>query len=321
MAEPRPVVEPFLNTAVAQGVRRVVLLSSSAVPEAPTGLGALHTLVKETVPEWAVLRPSWFMQNFTGDHAVAHAIRGDGEIVTATGDGKVAFVDATDIAAVATRALLDDRPHNTDHVITGPEALGYAEAAHMVTEVSGRPARHVAVEAGELRERLKAIGIPAEFAAVLAGLDEDIRHGAEDRTTDTVQRVTGRAPRSFRAFAEAHRAAFTEAHPAAFAPAPAVQGLSFGSGRIRERGQGVPPSGSWGSVRPQDGGGSRRGASASDDNAADARARPREPGLIRTTGPGPGPLSGGPSGARGVRRRRQQAPRPTGQGLAEQHIA
>ncbi len=213
VAEPRPVVEPFLNTAVAQGVRRVVLLSSSAVADAPTGLGALHGLVKETVPEWTVLRPSWFMQNFTGDHAVAHAIRGDGEIVTATGDGKVAFVDATDIAAVATRALLDERPHNTDHVITGPEALGYAEAARIVAEVSGRPTRHVAVEPGELRERLTAMEIPPEFAAMLAGLDEDIRHGAEDRTTDTVQRVTGRAPRSFRAFAEAHRAAF--------APAPA----------------------------------------------------------------------------------------------------
>ncbi|QEV55906.1 hypothetical protein CP981_33730 [Streptomyces platensis] len=35
----------------------------------------------------------------------------------------------------------------------------------------------------------------------------------------------------------------------------------------------------------QGGGGSRRGASASDDNAADVRTRPREPGLIRTTDP------------------------------------
>ncbi|MBD3007380.1 NAD(P)H-binding protein [Streptomyces sp. 5-10] len=208
VAEPLPVVEPFLKAAVAQGVRRAVLLSSSAVDEADTGLGALHALVRRTVPEWAVLRPSWFMQNFTGDHPVAQAIRGDGEIVTATGDGRVAFVDAADIAAVATRALLDDRPHNTDHVITGPEALGYREAARIVAEVSGRPVRHVAVETGELVERLRATGLPPEFAAFLAGLDEDIRHGAEDRTTDTVERVTGRPPRSFRAFAEAHRAAF-----------------------------------------------------------------------------------------------------------------
>ncbi|TMU89589.1 NmrA family NAD(P)-binding protein [Streptomyces sp. DASNCL29] len=208
VAEPLPVVEPFLKAAVAQGVRRAVLLSSSAVDEADTGLGALHTLVRRTVPEWAVLRPSWFMQNFTGDHPVAQAIRGDGEIVSATGDGRVAFVDATDIAAVATRALLDDRPHDTEHVITGPEALGYAEAARVVAEVSGRPVRHTAVATGELTERLRATGLPPEFAAFLAGLDEDIRHGAEDRTTDTVERVTGRPPRSFRAFAEAHRAAF-----------------------------------------------------------------------------------------------------------------
>ncbi|MEU0842526.1 NAD(P)H-binding protein [Streptomyces sp. NPDC005962] len=207
-ADPVPVVEPFLTAALARGVRRVVLLSSSAIPADAPGLGALHRLVRDTVPEWAVLRPSWFMQNFTGDHPVAHAIRGDGQIVTATGDGRVAFVDAEDIAAVAVRALLDDRPHDTDHVITGPEALGYADAARVVAEVSGRPVGHVPVTAGVLRESLAEAGIPPEFAAVLAGLDEDIRGGAEDRTTDTVRRITGHEPRSFRDFAKAHRAAW-----------------------------------------------------------------------------------------------------------------
>lgn len=207
-ADPVPVVEPFLTAAIARGVRRVVLLSSSAIPADAPGLGALHRLVRDTMPEWAVLRPSWFMQNFTGDHPVAHAIRGDGQIVTATGDGRVAFVDADDIAAVAVRALLDDRPHDTDHVITGPEALGYADAARVVAEVSGRPVGHVPVTAAAFREKLAEAGIPPEFAAVLAGLDEDIRGGAEDRTTDTVRRITGREPRSFRDFAKAHRAAW-----------------------------------------------------------------------------------------------------------------
>ncbi|OQD52168.1 hypothetical protein BM536_034665 [Streptomyces phaeoluteigriseus] len=45
-------------------------------------------------------------------------------------------------------------------------------------------------------------------------------------------------------------------------------------------------SGAW-CVQPRGGGGSRRGASASDDNAADARAGPRVCGVIRTTGPRP----------------------------------
>ncbi len=195
VAEPAGVVASFL--ARARLVRRVVLLSSSAVPESATGMGALPALVR-TMPEWAVLRPSWFMQNFTGDHPVAAGVRA-GEIVTGTGDGRVGFVDAADIAAVAARALMDPVPHNTDHVITGPEALSYADAAAIITEVTGRPVRHRAVSTEEMTARL-ASGLPREFAALLAQLDEDIRHGAEDRVTTTVEDVTGKAPRSFRDF-------------------------------------------------------------------------------------------------------------------------
>ncbi|MFK4266009.1 NAD(P)H-binding protein [Streptomyces milbemycinicus] len=205
-AEPLALVEPFLADAVRRGVRRVVLLSSSAVtPEMP-GLGSLHRLVQDTVPEWAVLRPSWFMQNFTGDHPVAQGIRTSGEIVTATGEAGVGFVDAGDIAAVAARALLDERPHDTAHTITGPEAIGYGDAARIIAEVSGRAVRHVSVDTAALAGRLADAGYPKEFATMLAGLDEAVRRGAEDRTTDTVRRVTGRAPRSFRDFAVEHRA-------------------------------------------------------------------------------------------------------------------
>jgi uncharacterized protein YbjT (DUF2867 family) len=195
VVDPVPVVESFL--AQARHVRRVVLLSSSAVPESATGMGALPAMVR-AMPEWAVLRPSWFMQNFTGDHPIAHGVLA-GEIVTATGAGRVGFVDAADIAAVAARALLDPMPHNTDHLITGPEALSYADAAAIITEVTGRRVRHRSVSTAELTERL-ATGLPREFATVLAGLDEDIRGGAEDRVTTTVEDVTGRQARSFREF-------------------------------------------------------------------------------------------------------------------------
>jgi len=195
VVDPVSVVESLLTRA--RLVRRVVLLSSSAVPESATGMGALPALVR-TLPEWAVLRPSWFMQNFTGDHLVAAGVR-DGEIVTATGDGRVGFVDAADIAAVAARALTDPLPHNTEHLITGPEALSYADAATIITEVTGKPVRHRSVGTAEMTDRI-ATAVPREFAALLAGLDEDIRGGAEDRVTTTVQEVTGRPPVSFRDF-------------------------------------------------------------------------------------------------------------------------
>jgi uncharacterized protein YbjT (DUF2867 family) len=204
VAEPVPIVEPFLQKAVSMGVRRAVLLSSSAVSD-DSGLGALHKTVRTTMPEWTVLRPSWFMQNFLGDHMHAGSIRDHGEIVTATGDGRVPFIDPADIAAVATHALLDPSPHNTEHVLTGPEALTYTEAAAIISEVTGQPVRHRSVTAEELTTRLVTTGIPAPFAAVLADLDESIRHGSENRVTTTVADITGRPANSLKDFIAANR--------------------------------------------------------------------------------------------------------------------
>lgn len=200
--DPVPFVEPFLEEARRQGVRRVVLLSSSAMAEGDPPLGVLHGLVRATTPEWAVLRPSWFMQNFTGDHPAGVGVR-TGEIVSATADAKVAFVDAGDIAAVAGHALTDEVPHNTEHLLTGPESASYAEAAEIIGKWTGTPVRHRALSTDDFTQHLAASGLPIEFAAFLAALDEDIRRGSEDRVTDTVERVTGRPPRAFREFVEA----------------------------------------------------------------------------------------------------------------------
>jgi uncharacterized protein YbjT (DUF2867 family) len=199
VSDPVPLVAPFLEEAVRQGVRRVVQLSSSAVPEGTPGLGAVHSLVRTTMPEWTVLRPSWFMQNFTGDSLALRAR--NGEILSATGNGRVAFIDARDIAAVAGHALIDEVPHNTGHVLTGPEALTYADAAEIIAQRTGGHVRHRAVTAHELAQHFIEQGMAPDFAAMLAALDDDIRGGSEDRVTDTVERVTGRPPRGFRAFA------------------------------------------------------------------------------------------------------------------------
>ncbi|MFI6006879.1 NAD(P)H-binding protein [Streptomyces sp. NPDC051366] len=199
--DPAAVMLPFLEQARAAGVRRAVLLSSSAIAEGGPTVGQVHRALPRLFDEWAVLRPSWFMQNFTGTHAHAAGIRNDRAILTAAGTGRVGFVDADDIAAVAVRALTDDRAPNTDLVLTGPEALSHDDIAALLTEVTGRPVvhRHLTYEA--MRDRL-AEAIPAEFAAMLAGMDRAIAEGAEDRTTDTVQRLTGRPANGFRAVAD-----------------------------------------------------------------------------------------------------------------------
>ncbi|KOG90825.1 hypothetical protein ADK38_06555 [Streptomyces varsoviensis] len=59
-----------------------------------------------------------------------------------------------------------------------------------------------------IRDRLTASGVPERFADLLADMDRAIAEGAEDRTTPTVEQVTGRPPRSFAEHAAANAAAW-----------------------------------------------------------------------------------------------------------------
>ncbi|WP_328461629.1 NAD(P)H-binding protein [Streptomyces sp. NBC_00448] len=196
-ADPAAVMLPFLRQARVGGVRRAVLLSSSAIPEGGPAVGAVHRVLPELFDQWAVLRPSWFMQNFTGTHAHAVSIRTEGVIRSATGSGRVGFVDAGDIAAVAVRALTNAHAPNTDLVLTGPEALGYDDIAAIVTETTGRRVVHQRLTPEQMRDR-HAREMPLEFATMLAQMDRAIAEGAENRVTDTVRRVTGGPARGFR---------------------------------------------------------------------------------------------------------------------------
>ncbi|MFD8883226.1 NAD(P)H-binding protein [Streptomyces erythrochromogenes] len=199
--DPAEVMLPFLHQARTAGVRRAVLLSSSAIPAGGPAVGRVHEQLPGLFEEWAVLRPSWFMQNFADPAPHARTIRDDGAILTASGDGRVGFIDAEDIAAVAVHALTDEQAPNTDLILTGPQALSYADVAAIITDVTGLPVVHRQLTFEELRDRWAA-EIPLEFATMLAAMDRAIAGGAEDRTSDTVERLTGRRPGTLRAFVE-----------------------------------------------------------------------------------------------------------------------
>lgn len=140
--DPAAVMLPFLERARSAGVRRVALLSSSAIPAGGPGVGQVHAALPDLFDAWAVLRPSWFMQNFTDRHPHAESIRTSGVLLTATGAGRVGFIDADDIAAVAAHALTDEPPlRGADLVLTGPQSLNYDDIAATLTALDGRPVR------------------------------------------------------------------------------------------------------------------------------------------------------------------------------------
>lgn len=201
-AAPEERTIPFLERARAAGVERFVLLSSSAIAEGDPGLGQIDAWLRSHAPQWTILRPSWFMENFFDPNRQHQAtIAAEGRIVSATGDGKVGFIASEDIAAVAV-AVLTDGPQRTAPVLTGPAALSYGDVAAILSRALGHPVRHDSVTVDELADRFTTLGIPEAYATFLASLDEAIARGAEANVTDAVQRLTGRAPMAFAEFAE-----------------------------------------------------------------------------------------------------------------------
>ncbi|MDR3513740.1 MAG: ergot alkaloid biosynthesis protein [Caulobacteraceae bacterium] len=200
----------FMGLALDRGVRRFVLLSASLLPAGGPGAGLAHQWLRDNAAEWAVLRPSWFMQNFSeGPHR--ETIRAEDRIYTAAGDGKVAFISADDIAGAACAALTAPRAINTDVILTGPEAISYDTAAAMIGQAIGRAIIHVRLSVDDLAARHRDRGLPPATAQILAGMDTLIAGGAEDRVTTGVETLTGEPPTPFDRFCRQNAQAWRRA--------------------------------------------------------------------------------------------------------------
>jgi uncharacterized protein YbjT (DUF2867 family) len=192
------VVLPMLEQAADQGVSRFVLLSASSLEPGGPMMGQIHSWLVQNAPEWVVLRPSWFMQNLHNQHR--QSIVEEKAVYTATGDGRVGFIDACDIASVAASALTSQDAWKRDYVLTGPEAVGYADVAAVLSRELGKAVRHVALGTEAYAERLVKQGMDPVYARTLAMMDERIAAGAEDRVTNHVHELTGKAPASLSGF-------------------------------------------------------------------------------------------------------------------------
>ncbi len=204
--DPLPLTGPFLAAAHRLGVRRVVLLGSAVVlPNAPTAL-ELAARVRAQ-PGWVVLRASGFMQNFLSPHPLGERIRWHGEIRTAAGDGRLGWIDARDVAAAAAVLLADPGAgpgDQRDHLLTGPKAMSYQEVAATIGVHTGRTVRVTHIGTDEQAADIRAAGLPAEFAAALAAVEDGIRAGREEQVSTAVLDLTGRPPRTFAEFVREH---------------------------------------------------------------------------------------------------------------------
>jgi uncharacterized protein YbjT (DUF2867 family) len=194
-------VSSFLDLAEAAGVRHVTYLSALGVDHAPPEVAHRAVeldLMGRSALTHSILRPAWLMQNFSETFLKPV----DGVITVPTGDGSEAFVDAEDIAAVAAATLASPDAHaGAEYAPTGPEALTVSDAADVIADVTGQPAKHNDIDRDAWIDGTVAAGVPAAYGDVLRMLTETIASGHGSRPNNDVQNVTGRAPVSFADFA------------------------------------------------------------------------------------------------------------------------
>ncbi len=60
----------------------------------------------------------------------------EGKIYSATGDGKIPWISADDIAAVTFVALTSPQAPNTEYLVLGPELLSYGDVSRLFVACS-----------------------------------------------------------------------------------------------------------------------------------------------------------------------------------------
>lgn len=207
-AERQLAVPAFMSLARKVGLEQVVLLSARGVTT-PGYYGEQALMarpflvaegaVRESGLRYTVLRPGWFSQNFSEGEFRA-AVEG-GELALPTGDGRAAFIDADDIAAVACAALADpERYHGAELELTGPSAVSMETAAELISAASGRKVRYRSVSADEYRAGLVQSGVSEHDARLATVALSPIRSGREGETTSTVKDVLGRDATDFASY-------------------------------------------------------------------------------------------------------------------------
>ncbi|MEW9552352.1 NAD(P)H-binding protein [Nonomuraea sp. NPDC050783] len=187
------------------GVERVVLLSSLAAVAADTrnAISAFmirsEAAVRESGLAWTFLRPNAFMSNAL--RWLPQLRQGD-VVKDAFGDVPIASVDPYDIAAVAVRALLDPGHEERVHELSGPERLLPAQRLAVLAKVLHRDLRFHALTDEEARADMSG-RVPEEYIQAFFSFYSDGTLD-ESRIYPTVEKVTGRPPRTFEEWAEAH---------------------------------------------------------------------------------------------------------------------
>ena len=162
-------------------------------------------LVKSQVPH-TLVSPTSFMELGFIDAA---SIRESNRWAGTARDGVNALIDSEDVVDVVVRVLRDPSKRGGTHLLTGPEALSWADVASAMSSITGRTITYDEISTSARRDQLKSAGLAEWRVDLLLGIDELNRHSVYGIPNDRVRQLTGHPARRIEDFLRRHQAVIT----------------------------------------------------------------------------------------------------------------
>jgi len=190
-------------------VRRVVKHSALGAQWEGITLARWHRATEKAIESagvsWTHIRPSGFFSNALG---WAGMIKNGGTVYYPTGEGKLGAVDTRDIASVAAKVLTEPGHEGKAYDVTGPAALSTRQQVDLIGKAIGKQLKFVDVPNAAARDSMLGQGMPTPIVDALIEFCDAIKANKCDAVNDTVQRLTGKTPRTFEAWTKENAAAF-----------------------------------------------------------------------------------------------------------------
>ncbi|MBL8201048.1 MAG: SDR family oxidoreductase [Chromatiales bacterium] len=200
----------FVDVAKAKGVKHVVKMSSmEAVADAKAPIPRIHyaseQYLKQSGLAWTMIKPNFFMQNLLGSGGT---IKEQGKFFLPLSQGTTVMIDTRDIGACVAAVMTSPGHEGQAYELTGPEELSFADAAERFTKVLGRKIEYVHVPMPAYRQTLARFLTNEWHLNAVCELFQEIADGQDLHITDSVQKLTGKAPTSLEQFIRDHQAVF-----------------------------------------------------------------------------------------------------------------
>lgn len=169
----------IIDAAAAAGVARIVYTSVLHADTSALSVADEHrdteVAVRDSGLPFTILRNGWYTENYAG--AMTGAVT-TGAVIGAAGNGRISSAARADYAEAAAAVLTGTGHDGRTYELAGDDAFTLADLAAEISRRIGRTIAYRNLSEAEYAAALTSVGVPADFAALIAGWDTATSQGA-----------------------------------------------------------------------------------------------------------------------------------------------